>query len=123
MNYKVGRHTLCCTVYQYGRWGGGTIELLTKSVCHISLKTTMLYVEDADVQHELTHILNYHLNKVHTSKPISVKATTNALQLNMPSFKFQADCPEIAGRYVYKHLLVPKSHPIQSAHTTFVLLL
>jgi hypothetical protein len=40
-----------------------------------------------------------------------VKTTTNALQLNMPSFEFPADLPEIAGRYVYKHLLVPKSHP------------
>ena len=71
----------------------------------------MLYVEDADAQCELTHIHNNHLNKVHTFKPISVKTTTNALQLNMPSFEFQADLPEIAGRYVYKHLLVPKSHP------------
>ena len=71
----------------------------------------MLYVEDADAQRELTHIHNNHLNKVCTFKPISVKTTTNALQLNMPSFEFQADLPEIAGRYVYKHLLVPKSHP------------
>ena len=40
-----------------------------------------------------------------------MKTTTNALQLNMPSFEFQADLQEIAGRYVYKHLLVPKFHP------------
>ena len=71
----------------------------------------MLYVDDADAQCELTHINSNHLNKVCTFKPISVKTTTNALQINMPSFEFQADLPEIAGRYVYKHLLVPKSHP------------
>ena len=110
VNYKVGMHTFRRTGYLFGRWGGGTIELLAKSARHISLKTAMLYVEDADAQRELTHIHNNHLNKVRTFKPISVKTTTNALQLNMPSFEFQADLPEIAGRYVYKHLLVPKSH-------------
>ena len=71
----------------------------------------MLYVEDANAQHELTDIHSNHLNKVHTFKSISVKTTTNALQLNIPSFEFQVDLPEIAGRYVYKHLLVSKLHP------------
>jgi hypothetical protein len=84
--------------------------LLAKSAGHISLKTAMLYVDDAEVQCELTHIHNNHLNKVHTFKSISVKTTTNELQLHMPSFGFQADPPEIAGSYVYKLLLVPKSH-------------
>ena len=71
----------------------------------------MLYVEDADAQSGLSHIHTNHLNKVHTFKPISVKTTTNALQLNMPSFEFQADLPEIAERSVYEHHHVPKSHP------------
>jgi hypothetical protein len=31
VNYKVGMHTLCYTGYVYGKWGGGTIELLAKS--------------------------------------------------------------------------------------------
>jgi hypothetical protein len=30
VNYKVGMHTVCCTRYLFGRWGGGTIELLAK---------------------------------------------------------------------------------------------
>ena len=111
VNDKVGMHTSCRTGYLFGRWGGGTIELLDKSVWHISLKTAMLYVEDADAQSELTYIYNNHLNKVHTFKPISVKLTTNELQLNLTSFEFQADLPEIAERYVYHHLHVPKSHP------------
>jgi hypothetical protein len=40
-----------------------------------------------------------------------LKTATKALQLNMPSFEFQADLPETARSYVYRHLLVPKSHP------------
>ena len=78
VNYKVGMHTFCHNGYLFGRWGGGTIELLAKSAWHTSLKTAMLYVEDDDAQSELTHIPNNHLNKVHTFKPISVKTTTNA---------------------------------------------
>jgi hypothetical protein len=31
VNYKVGMHTFICTGYLFGRWGGGTIELLAKS--------------------------------------------------------------------------------------------
>ena len=31
VNYKVGMHTFCHTGYLFGRWGGGTIELLAKS--------------------------------------------------------------------------------------------
>ena len=35
----------------------------------------------------------------------------------MPSFEFQADLPEIAERYVYEHLHVPKSHPSSKCPT------
>ena len=122
VNYKVGIHTFCHTGYLYGRWGGGTIELLAKSTQHISLKTAMLYVDDADAQCELTHIHINHLNKVCTFKPISVKTTTNALEFNMPSFEFQANLPEVAGRYVYNMSLFPSPIQAQSAHPTFVLL-
>ena len=31
VNYKVGMHTFRRTGYLFGRWGGGTIELLAKS--------------------------------------------------------------------------------------------
>ena len=72
----------------------------------------MFYVEDADAQCELTHSHTQQLFKQSLYlQANSVKTTTNALQLNMPSFEFQADLQEIAGRYVYKHLFVPKSHP------------
>jgi hypothetical protein len=63
----------------YECWGGGKIELLANSAWHISLKTVMFYVEDADVQYELTHIYSYHLVKKCTFKPISVKTAIIAL--------------------------------------------
>lgn len=110
-NLKVGMHMFRRTGYLFGRWGGGAVEALMKSARHQSLKTAMLYVEDADAQLAIAHIHNNHLNKVRTFKSIFVKVTTATLVLNLPSVVFQCEISELSTRYVHDRLNVPRSHP------------
>ena len=85
-----------------------------KSACHQSLKTAILYVEDADDQLAIDHLHNNHLNnKVCTPfESIFVKVTTDTLVLNLlPLVVFQSKISEHATRYVHKQMNVPRSQP------------
>ena len=111
-NFQFQKCTFRRTGYLFGRWGGGAIEMLASTARHISRNTAQLYVKDADVHHELCllHNNSNHLNKVCTFRPNSLKATGNAIYLNLPSMKFKADLPEAAERYITNQLQIPKSH-------------